>query len=82
MSTLVLTGQRFRSQDRVICAYPGPQPNIQAERVVEKMQSQYMLDAQFPGIQTGLLAMAQVYQRAARVPLPRASDPRYYLKDM
>lgn len=46
------------------------------------MQSQYMLDAQSPADPDRFLAMTQVYQRAARVPLPKPSGPGYYLRDM
>ena len=46
------------------------------------MQSQYIQDLQSPADPDRFLAMTQVYQKVARVPLPKPVGPGLYLKDM
>lgn len=46
------------------------------------MQSQFLQDLQAQADPDRFLAMTQVFQQAARVPLPQPSGPGYYLTDM
>lgn len=46
------------------------------------MKSKFIQDLQAPADPDRFLAMTQVYQRAARVPLPKPSGPGLYLSDM